>query len=99
MAEPDLAAALQALLNGHDALRLQLARRGDGDWNLKIPPPGTVSASDCMRHVDLTGLDEPHRQERMQAEFLNAEGRLNPQAGCVLQAVWFTWTVRVACCS
>ena len=28
----------------------------------------------------------------MQAEFRQAEGRLDPQAGCMLQAVWFTGT-------
>ena len=57
-----LTAALQAVLDAHDALRLR-AWREDGVWRLEVPARGTVPAAACLQRVDLTdpdgaGLDE-----------------------------------------
>ena len=89
LAEPDLVAALQALIDSHDVLRLRLERAEDGDWGLRIAPRGKVPAGACLTCVDLTGLEEEAREERMQAVAREAEGRLDPQAGRVFRAVWF----------
>ena len=61
-----LAAALQAVLDHHDALRLRLDRAAaDGDWNLEVAPPGAVAARSlpaadrcwwCSRMQALRGL-------------------------------------------
>ncbi|MFL5280789.1 MAG: amino acid adenylation domain-containing protein, partial [Rhodopila sp.] len=92
MIEADLTAALQALLDTHDALRMRLEHRsGEPLPRLHIPPPGGVAATDCLTHVDLTPLDEPRRLERMRQEASSAAGRLDPKGGRMLHAVWFTW--------
>ncbi|WP_255779125.1 amino acid adenylation domain-containing protein [Mycetohabitans sp. B8] len=86
-----LITALQALLDHHDALRLQLlpsSAQGAG-WTLQIPPAGAVSASACLRRVEIAELDEDVRQARISQEAQAAEIRLDPQAGVMLQAVWF----------
>ncbi|KAG0163280.1 putative NRPS-like protein biosynthetic cluster, partial [Apophysomyces sp. BC1015] len=86
-----LITALQALLDHHDALRLQLlplSARGAG-WALQIPLAGAVSASACLRRVEIAALGEAVRQARIRQEVQAAETRLDPQAGVMLQAVWF----------
>ncbi|KAF9394391.1 hypothetical protein CPC16_011446, partial [Podila verticillata] len=86
-----LITALQALLDHHDALRLQLLPLSaqDAGWGLQIPPAGAVSASACLRRVEIAALDESVRQARISQEAQMAETRLDPQAGVMLQAVWF----------
>ena len=86
LTERDLTVALQALLDGHDALRLQLTPDGD----LQIPPRAPAAAADHLVCVDLSGLDEAARRERMHAAAREAESRLDPHAGRMLQAVWFS---------
>ena len=62
LTEEQLVGAVQALLDHHDALRLRMVRAsGNGDWSLEIPAPGTIAAADCVRRVDVSGLDEPAR--------------------------------------
>ena len=90
LAGPELEAALQALLDGHDVLRMRLERDRDGNWGLRIMPRGTVAAACCLARVDLAGLDEGARQERMRLAARQAEDRLDPPAGRMLQAVWFS---------
>ena len=57
-------------------------------WGLRIAPRGAVLAGGCLTRVDLSWPQEAG-QERMQAAAWEAEGRLDPQAGRILQAVWF----------
>ncbi|MGH8566539.1 MAG: condensation domain-containing protein, partial [Gammaproteobacteria bacterium] len=87
LAEPDLVAALQALIDHHDVLRLRL--EDERDRRLRIAPPRTVSAGICLTRVALCGFSEVERRERMERALREAEGRLDPQAGRMLQAVWF----------
>ena len=87
LAEPDLVAALQALIDHHDVLRLRL--EDEGDRRLRIAPPRMVSAGVCLTRVALCGFSEAERRERMERALREAEGRLDPQAGRMLQAVWF----------
>lgn len=87
LAEPDLVAALQALIDHHDVLRLRL--EDEGDRRLRIAPPRMVSAGVCLTRVALCGFSEAERRERMERALREAEGRLDPEAGRMLRAVWF----------
>jgi amino acid adenylation domain-containing protein/non-ribosomal peptide synthase protein (TIGR01720 family) len=86
-----LTMALQALLDHHDALRLQLTPSSPqhADWLLQILPVRTVTANACLRRVEITELDAAARQAVIAQEAEAAETRLNPQTGMMLQAVWF----------
>ncbi|MFC8419577.1 amino acid adenylation domain-containing protein [Streptomyces sp. NPDC057236] len=88
----DLTAALQALLDGHDALRTTLLDDG-GAWSMSVAPRGAVSASDCLRHVtvgDDLSADVPAATRRLiEDESQAAVGRLAPRHGVMVQAVWF----------
>ncbi|HLJ91509.1 MAG TPA: amino acid adenylation domain-containing protein [Candidatus Angelobacter sp.] len=83
--------ALQAILDLHDALRLQFAgaegRREE--WKLEVLPQGSVSADSCLRVVDVLGLEEGMRRRRIAEETDAAAGRLSAEEGRMLQAVWF----------
>ena len=89
--EDHLVAALQAVLDHHDALRLCMAAAaGTGEWSLEMAPPGAVRAGDCLRRIDVGGLDAAglarlHRPNRR----WRRKQRLAPAAGVMVQAVWF----------
>nr|WTB07107.1 amino acid adenylation domain-containing protein [Streptomyces antimycoticus] len=89
LGEQRLRAGLQTVLDHHDALRMRLRRTGGVVWNLEVPERGAVRAADCLRRVDLTGLDEERARARMAEETKGAWDRLDPEAGLMLQAVWF----------
>ena len=85
-----LAAALDALLGHHDALRLRLERSAaDGDWNLEIAPPGTVAGAACLRRIDAVGIEDASLRGLIAEAAEAAEGRLDPAAGVMVQALWF----------
>ena len=46
-----LTQAVQALLDHHDALRLQLTRSADEDWTLIILPRGSIAANLCVARI------------------------------------------------
>src|SRR5262245_2542886 len=78
------------MLDQHDVLRLRLRRKpGSGGWNPEIAPPGTIRAEDCARRVEIATLDEVRRRERMVEEAGKTRGRLDPDAGVMIQVVWF----------
>ncbi|CAM02313.1 non-ribosomal peptide synthase protein (TIGR01720 family)/amino acid adenylation domain-containing protein [Saccharopolyspora erythraea NRRL 2338] len=79
--EQDLTAALQAVLDHHDALRLRLTRVAGVLWSLETRPAGAVSAREVLRRVESA--------EPVQAEAESEVDRLEPEAGTVLRAVWF----------
>ncbi|MFJ8630152.1 non-ribosomal peptide synthase/polyketide synthase [Streptomyces sp. NPDC093568] len=83
----DLTAALQAVLDQHDALRARLTT--EPEWRLEIREPGAVDARALTRRVDAAGLDEQARQDLVRAETVAARERLDLGAGRVVQAVWF----------
>ncbi|MGL4961012.1 MAG: amino acid adenylation domain-containing protein, partial [Inquilinus sp.] len=83
-----LAAALQAVLDHHDALRLRLTRTGDDGWSLAIPPAGAVRAPDCLTRIDGAGVASASWPEWLAAAQAAAEARLDPEAGAMMQAVW-----------
>ncbi|MEJ3750125.1 amino acid adenylation domain-containing protein [Actinomycetes bacterium KLBMP 9797] len=82
VAYDDLVAALQAVIDHHDALRARWVRTPDGRGTLHIRPTGAVSAASCMRHL-------PSGRDPLGAEtFLDAQRGLDPEAGEMLRAVW-----------
>src|SRR5205823_11203380 len=89
MREADLIGALQAVLDHHDALRLRLAVPVAGEWSLEIAPAGAVAAGDCVRRLDISGLDAGGVRECLGEAAAAAAARLSPAQGRMLQAVWF----------
>jgi aryl carrier-like protein len=88
----DLMAALQAVIDHHDALRLSLISpaQDDGDVvTLQIAPAGTVDAASCVRRIDACGLDADAWRACIAQEAQRAVVRLAPAAGVMVQAVWF----------
>ncbi|MEU5103150.1 MULTISPECIES: non-ribosomal peptide synthase/polyketide synthase [unclassified Streptomyces] len=89
---PALTAAVQCLLDHHDALRAVLAGAPTGvTWGLKVTPPGSVRAEDRIRRVDISGHpdDSAELSAVVAAEGEAARLRLDPEAGALLQVVWF----------
>ncbi|WP_156749415.1 condensation domain-containing protein, partial [Mycobacterium sp. E1747] len=78
VAEADVVALLQALVDHHAALRLRLDDDGAGGWSLTVPEAGSVRARDCLQLVDALS-DEA---------LVTARSRLNPAAGVMLSALW-----------
>ncbi|MBM0274432.1 amino acid adenylation domain-containing protein [Micromonospora sp. STR1s_6] len=83
LSRDQVAAALQALIDHHDALRLRLNRLEEIDeWSLEVRPRGTVRAADCLDHVR---VDDPTAPVGSSDEAIS---RLAPAAGRLLSAVW-----------
>jgi amino acid adenylation domain-containing protein/non-ribosomal peptide synthase protein (TIGR01720 family) len=90
LGEEQLMAAWQAVLEQHDALRLRVIRPAEGaDWTLEIAAPTAITAAACTRRIDIAGLDEPARKACIVEQSSAAQNRLAPDAGVVVQAVWF----------
>ena len=90
LGEEQLIATFQALLDHHDALRLRLVHLSDSaQWSLEVASPGTIMASACVRRVKVSALDEPMGRACMNEQAQAAQARLEPEAGVMLQAVWF----------
>ena len=86
MGRDDVETVLQALLDRHGALRLQVDDDGSGDWALSVPEPGSVRARDCLAGVDVL----------TEAAVIVARSRLDPAAGVLLRAVWAEGTGQLA---
>ena len=85
-----LVAALQALLDHHDALRLRvIGAAWHAERSLEVAPPGAVRARDCLRRIDIRGLDAKRRHDCMSEQAQAAALRLAPAEGAMVQAVWF----------
>ncbi|MFK4184133.1 amino acid adenylation domain-containing protein [Streptomyces sparsogenes] len=83
-----LAAALQALLDHHDALRTRLEDT-DGAWALRIAEPGAVRAKELLTRVGVASLPEESWAEAVTGSAAAAQSRLDPREGVMVQAVWF----------
>ena len=84
--DADVVAVLQALLDTHAMLRLQVDDNGAGGWSLQVPEPGTVEAAALVRSVPtLTG-----------EAVAEAQARLDPSSGVMLSAVWAQATGELA---
>ncbi|MFD4459296.1 amino acid adenylation domain-containing protein [Nocardia sp. NPDC058480] len=81
-----IAATLQAIFDHHDALRARLVHDSTG-WSLHVAPPGSVAASALIHRV-VVGADTDFDVVVAQ-EMSAAADRLFPEAGLMMQAVWF----------
>ncbi|MGW7286416.1 amino acid adenylation domain-containing protein, partial [Streptomyces sp. NPDC054847] len=89
-----LTEVLQAVLDHHDALRLTLSRMDLGPaipalWSARTLDAGAVDAAALLRSVDVRDLDDAGLRAVIAAESDSAASRLDPDAGVMLQAVWF----------
>ena len=85
LAMAELEAALQAVLDRHDMLRAQLERKADG-WSLSVGRPGSVQAQEVLRRAAVAE-GEPLATAAAR-EAAAAAGRLDPDAGRMVQVVW-----------
>jgi non-ribosomal peptide synthase protein (TIGR01720 family) len=85
----DLTAALQAIVDHHDALRLRLKRSDAAQWELEIAPQSAIESESCVRRVDIGMMNEEERRACLIEEADAACGRLDPETGVMAQAVWF----------
>ncbi len=83
-----LTAVLQAALDHHGMLRARLLRSAGG-WELDVPPPGGARAGPCLTRVDAAGLDADALDTLIERNLAAAKSRLDPDAGVMVQAVWF----------
>jgi pristinamycin I synthase-2 len=67
--EKRLTAALQALVDRHDVLRMRL---DTDDWTAEIPPPGTVDAGTLLERVALSEAARPCQLDPEQGRLLSA---------------------------
>ncbi|WP_405786945.1 amino acid adenylation domain-containing protein [Streptomyces sp. NBC_00029] len=84
---PHLTAALQAVLDHHDALRQQLTVPRPGVWSAEIRPTGAVDASTVLEGVDAVGLSDTALRELVAAESERIWRLLDPEAGTLVRAV------------
>ncbi|MCP3798442.1 amino acid adenylation domain-containing protein [Allokutzneria sp. A3M-2-11 16] len=84
--ESGLVAILQTLADRHDMLRSRLVR---SDWSLEVGPAGSVDAASWLSRLDVSALDADGLREALSAQAHTARARLAPDAGRMVQAVWF----------
>ncbi|KPI18991.1 amino acid adenylation domain protein [Actinobacteria bacterium OK074] len=78
-----LVAALQAVLDHHDVLRLRLTADTNGSWTAEVPPPGSV---DVAAHVERVAVPDGDFAEALRDR---PAPQLRPHDGELLHAVWF----------
>ncbi|AJE81512.1 amino acid adenylation domain-containing protein [Streptomyces albus] len=84
--EAGLLAALQALLDRHDALRMRLGR---DPWSLEVGPPGSIPARACVQRIDTGGWAESAVRAAADEHVVRARQQLAPEEGQLVRAVWF----------
>ncbi|WP_438297294.1 amino acid adenylation domain-containing protein [Streptomyces sp. HUAS TT7] len=82
-----LTATLSAVLDRHDILRSRLEEHPDGD--LLVDPPGSVDTAALIRRVPCDGHWDARWRRTAATELDAATARLDPDAGVMVQAVWF----------
>ena len=88
MTETYLAAAVRAVAEHHDVLRMRLVREAqEGSLRLEIGP-APAAVPEYLRRVDISDVDPRDRPATVARQAVAAAGRLDPAAGSMLQAVW-----------
>ncbi|MEU5645119.1 amino acid adenylation domain-containing protein [Streptomyces milbemycinicus] len=82
-----LTAALQALVDRHDALRMR-QQDDQGRRALEIAEPGSARVADCFTHQVIQVADEAEWPPALAEASFRHQARLDPGSGRTLQAVW-----------
>ena len=85
VSEADTVILLQALVNRHAMLRLQVDDDGAGNWLLVTRPAESIDARQCLHAVDALSDDA----------LVQARSQLDPVAGVMLRALWVTSTSKL----
>ena len=85
--EDELTAALQAILDHHDMLRLRF-RSDLPDEYLQIGEKGSIAASRCLLRITADSDAPSDWSSLIQREQRAAQDRIDPECGLTLQAVW-----------
>ncbi len=88
LTEEHLTAAVRAVLDHHDALRLRLTR-DTGQWRLTVPERGSADAAAAVLRVDTAGLGADALRALTSEQSEAAWARISPDEGAMLQVVWF----------
>jgi amino acid adenylation domain-containing protein/non-ribosomal peptide synthase protein (TIGR01720 family) len=88
LVETELATAVQALLDRHDALRLRLDDAA-GQWSLTVPPRGSARAEACLTRVDIAEVDDKQLSSVLVEHAAAARAGLAPDRGEMVRVVWF----------
>lgn len=83
-----LGAAVRAVADTHDALRLRLTDH-DESWSLEIQPPGAAAVHDMVRRVDTSAVGAADLAGLARVEVEAAAAELDPGTGQVARVVWF----------
>ncbi|MEV0505417.1 condensation domain-containing protein, partial [Streptomyces spectabilis] len=84
-----LRAALEALLEHHDALRMRFTQDADG-WQQFNQPPADIAADGLLTQHDLRGLDEAEADESMRKAADDLHTGFDLGRGPLLRATLFT---------
>ncbi|KAA0022469.1 non-ribosomal peptide synthetase [Antrihabitans cavernicola] len=74
-----------AVVDGHDMLRARLVGDRDSRWGLETSPPGSIDVNGLVTRIEFT----VESADLASVALDSALGRLDPQAGVMLQFVWF----------
>jgi mycobactin peptide synthetase MbtF len=85
-------AVLQLLVDGHDTLRSILTDTPDGP-RLVTREPGVVTAGDLLTRVEVTGAGKAQLCSAIGEHAREAIEEIDPRAGAMLRAVWFSGAV------
>jgi amino acid adenylation domain-containing protein/non-ribosomal peptide synthase protein (TIGR01720 family) len=83
---PKLITMLKAVAERHDMLRARLDRSVDG-WALRVG--ASVDVDRWIDRVDISGVTGDALRDLIAAEAVAARSRLDPDAGTMVQVVWF----------
>ncbi|HLG57387.1 MAG TPA: amino acid adenylation domain-containing protein [Vicinamibacterales bacterium] len=85
----EISAAVQALMEHHDALRLQMTAPGpDGACELVFRSSATASAAGCVTRVHIAGVSAAEAEARLADAARAAVAQLSAAAGTLLRGVW-----------
>lgn len=88
-AQSALVAALATIVERHEMLRMQLIVSDDGRWRLVVRDAAARDARSSLTRVSMVGYSEQRLRALRRRQAAEAAARLDPEAGVVLQVVWF----------
>ncbi|MGB7383177.1 MAG: amino acid adenylation domain-containing protein, partial [Rhodococcus sp. (in: high G+C Gram-positive bacteria)] len=85
-----LTRTLAAVVDHHDVLRSVVERAAGGEWTFRVRESGTVDIDALLVRVTSDpSIDDAALRARAEEALDSAKGRLDPESGRMLEAVWF----------